>query len=139
MTVGQCITMVDALKPNKFTKADKLKWLSDIDGMIVRELIDTHENSPLTEAFTPYTESDDDRVLIAPAPYDVLYRWYLESQIDLGNMEIGKYNNSSNLFNQSYQTYTDHYNRTHLARQHGGFIFTERSTEVTYNAVSPFA
>ena len=36
MTVGQCITMVDALKPNKFTKADKLKWLSDIDGMIVR-------------------------------------------------------------------------------------------------------
>lgn len=126
MKVGECIAMVDALKPNKFSTADKLRWLSDIDGTIVRELIDTHEDSPLAGAFEPYTEGDDERVLLAAAPYDVLYRWYLESQIDLGNMEIGKYNNSRNLFNQAYQTFTDHYNRTHLAKQRGGFIFTER-------------
>lgn len=126
MKVGECIAMVDALKPNKFSMTDKLRWLSDIDGTIVRELIDTHENSPISGPFKPYTEGDDERVLIVAAPYDTLYRWYLESQIDLGNREIGSYNNSRNLFNQAYQTYTDHYNRTHLAKQRGGFIFTER-------------
>lgn len=135
MKVGECIAMVDALKPNKFETADKLKWLSDIDGTIVRELIDTHENSPLSDPFVPYSDGDIDRDLIVPFPYDVLYRWYLESQIDLGNMEIGKYNNSRNLFNQAYQTYTDQYNRTHLAKQRGGFIFTERG-ERDINALS---
>ena len=136
MRVGECIAMVDALKPNKFSMADKLRWLSDIDGTIVRELIDTHENSPISGAFEPYKEGDDDRVLLVTAPFDVLYRWYLESQIDLGNMEIGKYNNSRNMFNQAYQTYTDHYNRTHLAKQRGGFIFTERRRGGEIDALS---
>lgn len=127
MTVHECIALVDMMKPNKYGKQDKLKWLSDIDGTIVRELIDTHEGSPLDGPFVPYGDTDDERLLIVPFPYDVLYRWYLESQIDLGNAEIGKYNNSRNLFNQAYQTYTDQYNRTHLAKQRGGFVFTERS------------
>lgn len=124
MTVTECIAMVDALKPNQFDFATKVRWLSDIDATIVRELIDTHENSPLDGPFVPYEEGDD-RSLIAPHPYDILYRWYLESQIDLGNMEIGKYNNTRSLFNAAYQTYTDHYNRTHLPKQRGLFRFTE--------------
>ena len=124
MTILECIDMVDALKPNQFSMADKVRWLSDIDASIVRELIDTHENSPLDGPFVPYEENDT-RSLIAPHPYDILYRWYLESQIDLGNMEIGKYNNTRSLFNTAYQTYTDYYNRTHLPKQRGGFRFTE--------------
>jgi hypothetical protein len=117
--------MVDALKPNQYPYEVKLKWLSDIDATIVRELIDTHENSPLEGPFVAYTDCDADRSLIAPHPYDILYRWYLESQIDLGNMEIGKYNNTRSLFNTAYQTYTDYYNRTHLPKQRGCFRFTE--------------
>ena len=125
MTVLECIEMVDALKPNQFEFDTKVRWLSDIDATIVRELIDTHENSPLNGPFEPYTENNTSRSLIAPHPYDILYRWYLESQIDLGNMEIGKYNNTRSLFNTAYQTYTDHYNRTHLPKQRGLFRFTE--------------
>ena len=125
MTVMECITLVDALKPNQFDLETKVKWLSDIDGTIVRELIDTHESSPLKGEFFPYTPENTSRNLIAPHPYDILYRWYLESQIDLGNMEIGKYNNTRSLFNNAYQTYTDHYNRTHMPKQRGCFRFTE--------------
>lgn len=125
MTVGECIAQVDKLKPNKFSIADKVRWLSDIDGMICRELIDTHEDSPLTGEFTGYEEGvDDETVLIAPFPYDQLYRWYLESQIDLGNAEITKYNNSKTLYNTAYLTFTDWYNRTHLPKQTGGYVFT---------------
>lgn len=129
MTVKEAIALVDRLKPNKFKEEDKLKWLSDIDGLIVRELVDTHEGSPLGDTeFTGYAENND-TVLIAPFPYDTLYRWYLESQIDLGNMEISKYNNSKTLFNNAYLTFTDYYNRTYMPkRRTSGFTFTERTT-----------
>lgn len=128
MTVREAITTVDRLKPNKFSEADKVKWLSEIDGLIVRELVDTHENPPIEGDFSGYTAEDMETVLIAPFPYDQLYRWYLESQIDLGNMEINKYNNSRTMFNNAYLTFTDHYNRTHMPKQRvQGFIFTERT------------
>lgn len=128
MTVKEAIAQVDKLKPNKFTMEDKVQWLSDIDGIIVRELLDTHENSPVEGEFRGYSMEDMDAELIVPSPYNVLYRWYLESQIDLGNMEIQKYNNTKTLFNNAYTTFTDHYNRTHMPKQRvNGFRFTERS------------
>ncbi len=126
MTVIEAITLVDRLRPNRFTAAEKYRWLSDIDGLICRELIETHGDSPLKGPFEGYTEGlDDNAVLIAPFPYDALYRWYLESQIDLCNGEITRYNNSRNLFNHAYLTYTDWYNRTHMPVQAGNFRFTE--------------
>ena len=126
MTIRETIAQVDRLKPNRFTMEDKINWLSDIDGLIVRELVDTHED-PIVENFEEYTEENMDRELLVPFPYDVLYRWYLESQIDLGNMEINKYNNSKTLFNNAYVNFTDHYNRTHMPKQKvAGFRFTER-------------
>lgn len=137
MTASEAVAFVDKMKPNRFSEDEKYRWLTDIDGMIVRELIDTHEDSPLDEPFSGYIPGcDDDTELIAPAPYDSLYRWYLESQIDLGNMEIAKYNNSRNLFNQAYLTFTDHYNRTHMPRQRGGFRFSQRRKGGEQDALS---
>lgn len=134
MKAGEAIALVDKLKPNKFSAEEKYRWLTDIDGMIVRELIETHEDSPLTGAFAGYSpETDAETELLVPAPYDILYRWYLESQIDLGNMEIGKYNNTKSLFNSAYLTFTDYWNRTHMPKSKGGFRFTERRE---YNALS---
>jgi hypothetical protein len=128
MTVSEAIENVNKIKPNRFSEEEKIKWLSEIDGLIVRELVDTHEDPPIKGDFSGYSESSMDVELLAPYPYDVLYRFYLESQIDLGNMEINKYNNSRTLFNNAYLTYTDWYNRTHMPKQKvKGFIFTERS------------
>lgn len=124
MTVAQAIEQVDKIKPNRFTEDDKIRWLSEIDGLIVRELIDTHDDSPLEEEFEGYTKADRNTELIAPYPYDTLYGWYLKSQIDMGNMEIDKYNNSKTMFNNAYLTYTDYYNRTHLPKR-VGFKFTQ--------------
>jgi hypothetical protein len=137
MTASEAVAFVDKMKPNRFSPEEKYRWLTDIDGMIVRELIDAHEDSPLTGEFKGYIYGKDDDVeLIVPAPYDSLYRWYLESQIDLGNMEIGKYNNTKNLFNQQYLAYTDHYNRTHMPKNKGGFKFTERRRGGEQDALS---
>lgn len=126
MKIREAIALVDRMKPNRFTEEEKIRWLSDIDGMIARELVETHENSPLSGEFTGYTAEDLDKELIAPFPYDQLYRWYLESQIDIGNMEMNKYNNSKTLYNSAYLTFTDWYNRTHMPKQEvKGFRFTE--------------
>ena len=126
MKVIEAIAQTDRTRPNRFSAAEKFRWLSDIDGLICRELLDTHEDSPLEGSFQGYREGvDEDTELIAPFPYDILYRWYLESQIDLGNMEITKYNNSRSLFNSAYLTYTDWYNRTHMPKGAGGYRFTE--------------
>lgn len=137
MTVGQAIAIVDKMLPNRFPVEEKFRWLSDIDGMIVRELIETHEGNPLRGPFAGYSpENDENTELIVPAPYDNLYQWYLESQIHLGNMEIAKYNNAKSLFNQAYLTYTDHYNRTHMPLQRGGFRFSERAKVGEQDALS---
>ena len=137
MTVIEAIAQVDRSRPNRFSAAEKFRWLSDIDGLICRELLDTHEDSPLEGDFQGYAEGvDENTVLIAPFPYDMLYRWYLESRIDLGNMEITKYNNSRNLFNSAYLTYTDFYNRTHMPKNAGVYRFTEGRREGGKDAVS---
>ena len=73
MKISEIIAMVDRLKPNYHTAEDKVKWLEDIDGMIVRELIDTHEDSPLSGPLEGYdADTDLAKELLGPAPYDVL-------------------------------------------------------------------
>ena len=42
MTAGELIAQVDALRPNHYTEAEKLRWLQRLDGQIALELLDTH-------------------------------------------------------------------------------------------------
>ena len=45
MKIIEAIQKVDALKPNNYSQEDKIKWLSTLDGVIKREIIDTHEGA----------------------------------------------------------------------------------------------
>jgi len=117
MTIQEAIDELDALKPNSYTAAQKIKWLSDIDLLAYNEILSTHEDAPET-AFTGYASVADTATrLLIPAPYTDVYRWYLESRVDLANAETGKYNNSITLFNNAYLTFTDRYNREHAPLQ----------------------
>lgn len=138
MTIGRAIETVDRLRPNRFERVDKIRWLSELDALIWHDLIATHEQNAQCAppegwactdctGFIGYDEhTDDDTELLAAFPHDNIYQFWLESQIDLNNMEIAKYNNSRAMFNNAYVTYTDWYNRTHMPKQVGGFRFTER-------------
>lgn len=139
MTIGQAIEMTDSLKQNKYKRADKVRWLSELDALIWQELIATHELPErrhcegwigaytVEPVFLGYPEDvPDDTELLVKFPNDNLYILYLQSQIDYYNAEITKYNNSRQLFNNAYLTYTDWYNRTHMPKQGSGFVFTER-------------
>lgn len=116
MTIIEAINRVDSLKPNNYSQHDKVAWLSNIEGIIKAELVDTHEGGE-DITFNGYDSSTDiNTELIAPAPFDELYVRWLESQIDYANGEYGKYNNSKAMYNTEYGAYEKHYNRMHLPK-----------------------
>ena len=114
MTIHEAIARVDAVKPNRYKEAQKIAWLGNLEGQIFNELVLTHEHPPMIMNLDFNENMDTDQKLIAPHPYDEVYTLYLQSQIDLNNMEIAKDNNSKTLYNNAYQTLVDYWNRTHM-------------------------
>lgn len=114
MTIQEAIARVDAVKPNRYKQAQKIAWLGNLEGQIYNELVLTHENPANIQRVEFHENMDTEHALIAPHPYDEVYLLYLQSQIDLNNMEIAKYNNSKTLYNNAYQTLVDYWNRTHM-------------------------
>lgn len=117
MTIGEAILRCDNLKPNQYTEADKIKWLSDLDGIVKREILDTHQKDSEI-AFDGYTEQTPETTeLLIQEPYTDTYLKYLFAQIDFHNGEFARYNNSMVMFNVAYSAFADDYNRTTLPVQ----------------------
>ena len=114
MKILEAITKIDTLKPNSYSQAEKIKWLSTLDGVIKKEIIDTHEGGEGI-VFNGYDDDTSlDTELLVPSPYCDIYIRYLEAQIDYANAEYGKYNNSMAMYNSAYSTFERYYNRTHM-------------------------
>lgn len=114
MTIIEMITDVDALKPNGYDPNYKVQWLSQLDGRVKKEIIDTHEGGE-DISFTEYNaDTPPDTKLLVQPPYDDMYRYWLEAQIDYLNGEYAKYNNSMAMFNTAYSAFERYYNRTHM-------------------------
>lgn len=116
MTISEVINRIDALKPNAYTIGEKIAWLSEIEGKIKKEIVDTHEGAGETE-FNGYDDSTPlTTSLIAKAPYDDVYTHYICAQIDYTNGEFKKYENSMGMFNAAYSTFERAYNREHMPK-----------------------
>ena len=122
MTIMEALAEVDELKPNTVSRETKIRWLGDVDGMVVDQLIRTHEQPQGTEiTFTPYSkETDENTVLMIPHPHSQIYRWYLEAQIHLRNMEMEQYQNMQGFFEKAWMDYKRKYNREHMPLQRAG-------------------
>lgn len=121
MTIEKVIGLVDDLKPNQLTEEQKIQWLSQLDYRIFREILLKHEKDPaMPEEFSGYdADTAGGTELLAPPPYDEIYRWYLEMQIDLANMELEKYNNSAALYNNAWGEFARMWHREHMPRADG--------------------
>lgn len=116
MTIIEAINRIDDLKHNTYDQKDKLEWLSRLDSMVKRLIIDTHEGGDEV-SFTGYDDSTDIHTeLLIPAPFDEVYLRWMEAQIDYSNGEYDKYNNSIEMFNTSWTGYQNYYNRTHMPK-----------------------
>lgn len=124
MTIAEAISLVDKLKPNQYTEVMKKNWLSKLDGLVFREVFQTHEDNPL-ESFEGYEEAGMETELLIPYPYDEdIYNYFLQASIDKENGETAKYNQSITLYNNAFLTFQNWYNRTHKPISSGTrFIF----------------
>lgn len=114
MTLIEAINRVDALKPNAYSQEEKISWLSDLDGMILRDVIKKHEGGDGI-TFDGYTsETPLNTELIVKDPYEEMYICWLESKIDYNNAEYARYNNSVTRYNDIYVEFSRDYNRNHM-------------------------
>lgn len=114
MTIEEAIQQVDRLKPNQYTDAEKIRWLSLLDGQLWQEIILTHQ-MPHADTFSGYaSDVDTDTELLVPAPYDIdVYVNYLQARIDRENAETAKYNQSITMYNSGYTAWVNWVNRTY--------------------------
>ena len=113
MIIMDVISRINILKPNSYDQREKIKWLSTLDERIMNDIIATHDGANV-ESFNGYTdETPLTTELLVYSPYDEMYLYWLEAQIDYWNGEYAKYNNSIDMFNTAYTAFANHYNRTH--------------------------
>ena len=124
MKIIEAINRLDALKFNTYNQDDKVEWLSRLDSMVKKDIIDTHEGAE-DVIFTGYDENTNLQTeLLVPAPYDEMYLRWLEAQIDYHNGEYDKYNNAIIMFNTAYEAYQSFYIRHHMPLNRGRrFLF----------------
>ena len=117
MKLIEAISHINTVKPNSYSQAEKIRWLSTLDGMVKAQIIDTHEGGE-NVTFNGYADTTAlTAELLIPAPFDEVYINYLEMKIDYSNGEYGKYNNSAAIYNEAYSAFENHYNRTHKPLQ----------------------
>lgn len=113
MTVQQAIERANEMRMgNSSTDEMKIRWLSELDGMIYNDVIRKHKGNE-SKIMPEYSTDNTNAELIVEAPYDVLYVYYLMAQIDLAASEINKYNASVQLYNSALSNYKNYYRRNH--------------------------
>lgn len=110
MTPSKVMEYVDGIRPNAYDEEVKLKWISDLDGMVRRLVFQE-------KVAEPYVYPDDiDKELLIPTPFDNVYALYLESMIDYYNREYGNYNNSAAMFEARFSEFKKAYIRGEIER-----------------------
>ncbi len=117
MTIQSLFDETDALVPNFYTAAQKLKWFNDLEYKIYKEIF--------TEFYPGDLSDYEDHTDTAEAPSvdnaygREMYLHYLIAQIDFYNDEYSKYNQAITLFNNAYKAFEDYYTRTYPSnREH---------------------
>ena len=89
MTIREAIALADEQKPNQVSKALKLRWLSELDGRVVCEIISPRGE----EGFLGYGASvPESTVLKVPHPYDAIYPAWIAMNVARMNGESAKCN-----------------------------------------------
>ena len=108
MTANKVIEIIDNLRPNSYDEEIKLKWISTLDGMVRRLVIQQGDAEPYR-----YPE-DMEKELLIPYPFDNAYELYVEAMIDYYNREYDYYNNSVQRFEAAFSEFKKAYIRGHV-------------------------
>lgn len=125
MTIQQVLDSIDECKPNAFSTAQKIAWISETEHQVVEEILKAHEGWPENAVFEGYdNDTEPDKVLLVPDAYAELYHHALARKMDVKYGEMDKYANDTMLFNTIWQAFSDYWTRTHMPLTKGTrFIF----------------
>lgn len=113
MTAREAISWMDEKKHNVYSREDKLSWLYRLEVTAARFLGGYADAGEIPLASGP-EEMDLDAPLLIEAPFDDLYLYQLEAQMDYAAQEYTKFNNAAAMFQAQWDAFTSHYNRNHI-------------------------
>lgn len=124
ITINDIITYVNTVKPNSVSTAEKIKWLNEIDSIIKRDIIDTHEQYD-RYPFDGYNEETwGETPLLLPLELGRdIYRYYIEYQIDIINKEYNKYNAAAALYQSALEEAELYWHNHYMPRKNSNFHF----------------
>ena len=93
MKANEAIERVDTLRPNPFSEEEKLRWLSELDGKISKEVL------KLGKVFDYTGQVPSETELLVRLPYTDVYLFYLCAMIDFFSRDYEEYNNSMLMVN----------------------------------------
>lgn len=108
MNIQTAIEQIDRQVVNQIEDGDKIRWLTDLDRTIYATILSKANADISAPAFNEY---DLDTELLVKAPYDEVYRWYLEMQIHGINGEAGRYNIAASKYNSALIAFGDYVQR----------------------------
>lgn len=125
MTIAQVVELVDNVKPNAFSTAAKIAWLSQCEGLVQTEVWLT----AIEDVVSYGPDTDGSTVLLVSPPHDKIYQAYLMAMIDFANGEYDFYQNTMQVFNAWFREYQRWYaNRYRPADQRAepwkGYYYT---------------
>lgn len=116
MNITEIITSVDELRPNGYDIAQKTRWLSEIEGMIVDEILNMAEDNEL--AFDGYRyERDAEKDTLLPDRFTDIYIHYLKAKIEMNDDELTQYNKEVMVYQAAYDQFAAWYRRNHMPKQ----------------------
>lgn len=110
-TINLAIERAMKLHPDSIDDATKCRWISELDGKIMRETM--HKNDFIGYSFP----QDGDKKLLVQSPYDNIYELYIIAMGDFFSGELASYNSSAVLFEQAYSEFRKSYLRNNMPPQ----------------------
>ena len=105
MTVNECITYVDKVKPNAFPREAKMRWLGQLEGRIANEIF-LMAPAELQRFSFRDSQKDLGKELLVDPPYDDIYTAYLTAKVDSKNGEFNKLSTAAQAFNRLWDEFS---------------------------------
>lgn len=118
MKAAVLIEQYNTERPNNIADDVKLGWIKKVEGMIIREILETHEVSDLypEEGLEEHLASFGmDSELIAKEPYDDVYMFYMDMRNAYNVNDNRNYNGASTMYNNAMLTFQQYVNRNYEA------------------------
>ena len=121
MTLQRVLDKTDEMKSSDMSRDTRIEFINEIEGKVHAEIIMANAHLEAEETCPSYSAEmegqvleDGEEELLVPAPWDMLYVYWLMCQIDLQNREMESYNNDRALFENAWEEYASYRRRTHM-------------------------